>query len=280
MKNTWTYLVISLCFALILLFLFDACKKDDEGNNNGNTPASYLLKITDALEEYLEITFTYNNQNQLIRMDAREDDYKDYITMQYNAHGNVVRIDYYDEDGTLAVYQTFEYNSGKVTKGYEHSGSSAVYDYNYNADGMLESIDVVFAKSVAIISNTTKNYYGLLSSRLVNTGTNKRSINAIIGFQWSNGSVIKESWSSGGTLLESYDYTYDNKVNPYKQFNFPVPLIGGAYAKTISSNNFTKEVWFSVINGDSETTTITYQYNSKGYPISMDDEYHMKYRCD
>ncbi len=283
MKNTWTYTVISICFALTLLFLFDACKKDSDQNNNGNTPSCYILRLTDNLEEYLLITFSYNNQNQLIRMDATEDEYHKYKTMQYDDNGNVIRVDYYDDEGSLTAYQTFEYNNGKVTKGYEHSNSSAVYEYKYNADGMLGSIDVSFGKSVAAISNTiTKDYAGLLSSRLLNTGTNKRSINAIIGFQWSNGSIVKESWMSGETMLESYDYTYDNKTNPYKQFKFPVPLVGGAYAKTLSSNNFIKEVRYSAINGDSQTTTATYQYNSKGYPtsISEDDEYRMEYRCN
>ena len=106
-------------------------------------------------------------------------------------------------------------------------------------------------------------------------------LSAIIKFQWnSSGSVAKELWISGETLLESYDYTYDNKINPFKQLNFPVPIIGGSFSRTISSNNFTQEIWYSPIYGDSDTTTVTYQYNSSAYPISMDDEYRIEYLCN
>lgn len=272
--------MISICFALTLIFLFNACKKDDDGNNDDN-PSCYILRLTDNPDGYIDIKFTYNNQNQLTRMDVREDDYEDYKTMQYDDNGNVARIDYYDEDGSLAAYQTFEYNNGKVSKGHEHSNNSAEYDYSYNSDGMLESITLFSSKSVSRTSdNSTKNCIGLLSSRLLEAGADTKLLSALIEFRWTGSSITKESWTSGGTLLESYDYTYDNKINPFKQFNFPVPIIGGTYAKTLSSNNFTKEVWYSAINDDSQTTTATYQYNSNNYPTSRDGDYRMEYRCN
>ena len=281
MKNTRIYTTISLCIALALVFLFDACKKDDDNGNNGNSPSCYILSLTDEFEEYINITFSYNN-NQLIRIDATEDGFHDYKTMQYDGNGNIVRIDYFEDDGTLFGYQTFEYSNGKVTKGYEHTNNDAVYDFKYNANGLLESVSLSSSKSASTIHNTiTQNYDGLMASRLFNKGADTKRLSAIIEFQWnSNGSVTKEIWMSGGTLLESYDYTYDNETNPYHQFKFPVPIIGGAYAKTISSNNFIKEIWYSAINEDSQTTTATYQYNSDGYPTFWDAGYRMKYRCD
>lgn len=279
-----------ICFALILLFLFNACRKDSDQNNNGNEPSCYILRLVDDPEEFLELKFTYNNPDQLTRMDSREDDYHDYISMQYDNSRNVVRIDYYDDDGDLFGHQTFEYNNGKVTKGYEHTNNDAVYDYNYNANGLLESISLSSVRSLSSINNAnTYNNDGLLSSRLLNAGVfmnnNTPRLGAIINFQWnSSGSITKESWLSGETLLESYDYTYDNKINSFKQFNFPVLIITGAYARTFSSNNFTKEVWYSVLNGESETTTVTYQYNGNCYPASIvfdgSDKYRMEYRCE
>jgi hypothetical protein len=109
--------------------------------------------------------------------------------------------------------------------------------------------------------------------------------NASIVFQWINDkNVLKETWKHGDAVLESYDFTYDNKRNPFLVHACPVPLLAGSYGMFISYNNRTVESWYSEGNGETEVSNISYEYNAQGFPVVMtfdgSDKYRISYKCD
>lgn len=293
MKKITASLTYIFFFLTIFIVVCLSCKKDsnDEENNIPNIPSSekcYVLRLTSGA---IDFKFTYNDQYQLVKITAFESGYTDYSEIQHDASGNIIRIEYYDGSYNMYACQDFEYQDGKVIKGYENSNNEYDLIYIYDANGLLKSIDIIpiALKGNIIPKNKFSNVLiGYLFSEVYNDKglvlKGDRSSQGKILFEWNDNNLSKESWeSSQGSLLMRYQYTsYDNYRNAFKEINYPVRIVGGPYSITISANNFT-HFTYTDYNGDSETTNMQYNYNELGYPLTMsfvgDETYMLEYLC-
>jgi len=292
-----TYInLFAILLGILIVFSSSSCKKNDENNDNNipdpGTEQCYILKLASHPISFLiEFKFQYNDQFQVIRIDGTETGHHDYLTVEYDINGNIIRIENYNDDDIMTAHQTFEYTNGLLTKGYEYSNNDYEYIYNYNNEGLLASIEISFASSSKGNGNIEKmlndNLIGaFFSQNTIQNSSKDPNFVGSITFQWSNNkNVTKEIWTSGGgTVLQGNDHaSYDNKKNSMKMLNFPVRVVGGAYALTISTNNFTQVTSYSA-GGSSVSADVVYTYNDQDYPELMtyvgQAAYKMEYLCE
>lgn len=244
-------------FILSAIILF-SCSNSEE-NQSQTTPPDPNSKLLIAIKEvdgYNQFsTFNYNN-NSLTKMNYGE--MADEFTSGY-----------------MEVYQV-GYTNGKISK-IAHNG-----DYsNTNPDDFSYSYDLNTYSGLEIISYTNNNsilYKSIYRDYEFNLNNQQQVVNILENskladeFILSNNQVVKQIHY--GSEKDEYTFIYDNKINPsfelYKKYGVlnsyvasPLPGHAQIYYNFLS-NNPTK-----IYKNSSLTYTLSYQYDTENYPISI-----------
>lgn len=228
------------CSAFLLIL--SSCSSDSD-DNPSNTDDNILVSKT--IETYandgstVTTNYTYSGKKIL-----RETD-DDGVYQEYTYTGNLItKIEYYDVD-VLEETEIFAYNSSSQLvshvrlEHFDDLGHRETFEYNPN--GTVSSIS----------------YIGDLSSQDELQG------NSIIYFE--NGEVSKVEEYDADTLTGTRLYTYDTKVNPFKN------IIGFDKIQFVENeaigihHNITSD---SYDNFGITTYTTTYTYNENNFPLT------------
>lgn len=233
------------------LFL-SSCSNNDESvgtTDPGTEPQMLLTKITTVYydnptnPETTVSTIEYNSQRQITKVSfgGRSSTY------EYDTSGKPVKTNYYKADGSLEYYSTYTYNGEQLEK------TSAIYtnpDYN---------------RTITYTYNNGK----VTSSTLFQSASNPITDT----YTYSSENISSEIHESGGIIPAiKREYSYDNKSNPFINFNKHLKtMMGGAY--TLSLNNYTTEkISYKTSSGtwvQNQINTYEIQYNSAQIPTQV-----------
>lgn len=244
----------TILFSIIILSIYN-CKKDSN-NNQSNNLGCRIKTISNG-----PIFHTFYDNNGLLEKVRFIEGDTVFKVYQYNSINKIIKINTFGNDLLdLKYYETFEYDGfGKLTKGYEFDKSNnlkGTYSFSYNNQNQLIKLNVSTSK-----------------------------INAYAEFIYLNNVIVSEIWkTSTGTIYTKYDFVWDNKINPFKQYNFPIRLFS-TITETISEHNCIKLTEFNSYpppNGQTNVTNYSYQYNTNGYPtlITGDENVLIEYNCN
>lgn len=245
---------------LIAFVVLSACAKEDpEPVYTHNSGLLYQYKFND--EYYYE--YTYNDLNQI----AEEKSKWHYIRHNY-LKGRLVSSDYYYDPNiissssdavSLAMNRKEWVNPKNTVKDNTNT-------YSYDSDGRIiksENKNWIIEFSYDTKNRITRQtfYYDNVRS-----GYNDFSYD-------DNGNVIKKLnyliLANGNAELQTTtEYEFDNKKNPYKAFNTLITP-----GENTNTNNITRETYTIHFEVDPfiqkvQTTKNSYEYNSKGFPVS------------
>lgn len=245
--------------AIILLAIFiSSCQKeitftttDPEATPDAMITRS-VIKEGDSL---LFLTYVYDSQKRLVSViDSNNNDHqRSQLHFVYNAQGRFDSVAYIG--APVPISYLFLYNSkGQIVQRrepYTSSNPNPIRNkYGYDAAGRL-------------IADSIINYWSNEAFR-------------VYSYSWDNNGNITESKTfdnNNGSfqLVQSRQFLYDNKPNPYYSIGKVLYFLGermngGEYLLT--RNNLTKKTF---ANG--EYLTYTYQYNSNGFPKSYTEIY-------
>jgi YD repeat-containing protein len=198
-------------------------------------PAPVICYLTDYTEvngsyNYSEV-LTYNDMNKVIMIAVTvAGSPTDVYTYTYGANGNLATANF---PGGETVSYTFDGQNRLVLRTTAPSGETSTYSYNASGQNILRVYNDPSCASCGFTYTYT----------YPNTTTHNYSQLHYV--------------SAGGSSF-TLTFEYDDHPNPYK------PVL---YSSTGSDNNVTKQV-FTDDAGTSSTTTITYTYNDKGYPLT------------
>lgn len=217
-----------LPLVLMVLYLLAGCLKKKD-------PAPVICYLTAfsqiaGTNSYYE-TYIYDDQNRVIMITAlTSGSSPEVYEYTYGPDGNLAEANF--GGGVTATY-TFDGQNRLILRTVSPSGATTTYTYN------------------AAGQNTVRNYTDPTCSSCGYTYT----------YLYPNTSSHNYSQLQGtlgsGTIF-TVTFEYDDHPNPYKNL---------LYSSTGTTNNVTKEVFTSSTVGPTTTTT-TYTYNDRGYPLS------------
>lgn len=203
-------------------------------------PTTVLVKkiiYTPAGSPSETANFFYNG-NKLVKI---TDGSSEYTTITYTGD-LITSIQHYDDTNTLIASEHFTYNGSNklVTNLYKDliSNDASKETYVYNADGTI----------------SVSKYSGDITTQTNYDGYYK--------MYFQNREVVKEeNYDSTGNLIETTDYTFDGKNNPFKnivgwpQLQYSQSQMGGAYQNVIQNN------------GTFEIFSNSYTYDANNFPL-------------
>ena len=246
MKN---YLFLGLMSSAVF---FSSCSSNDD-NEGTHTPSGSRILLSKVTTVYYDNpgkpqtsiqNMEYNNQGELIKTWSESGSSKFEYT-----NGKPSKATYYMANGTLEYYSVFNYNGDQLSniKGiYTNPDSNSTITFSYNTNGQLTSSTLCQSPDCfhPMVNTYTYNGDNISSETSETIGT---------GF---------------GTKIV---YSYDDKLNPYTNFNKYLKfMMGGAY--TVSKNNYLTEKISSKNNGiweQNQNRTSTIQYNNSGLPVQV-----------
>ena len=190
----------------------------------------YLTSYTDSSSSFTYTeTLQYDDKNRVISTISTSNGLPlETTTFVYGADGNLSTADF--GGGTTATF-LFDGDNRMIKRTLAPGGATNVN--TYNAAGQHIS--------------------------LVSTNPDCPTCGYTITYSYPN--TTTHNYSTAIAVGSTYTYTtvyeFDSHPNPYK------PVL---YSSTGTDNNITKEI--KTTNGISETTTSTYTYNDKGYPLT------------
>lgn len=255
-----------IIFILLTIVLFSCSNSgDNQSQTTPPEPNSKLLTAIKEVEGYFQFsTFNYN-KNSLIKMNYGE--MADKFTSGY-----------------MEVHQV-GYTNGKISR-IAHNGDYSNtnpddFSYNYNLDTYGSDTASNPTSGLEIISYTNNNsilYKSIYRNYEFNLNNQQQVVNILENskladeFILSNNQVVKQIHY--GSEKDEYTFVYDNKINPsfelYKKYGVlnsyvssPLPGHAKIYYNFLS-NNPTK-----IYKNSSLTYTLSYQYDTENYPISV-----------
>ena len=260
--------LISLCLLFITIIL--SCKKDEPSSSiTALTTSGNLLSqvITDnqPSSEYL-----YNSTNLI----SDEKSKIDLTLYKYNDKNQLVSTDYYANYNILSADLTIAASAlsqtGWVTASSANKAGTVAYEYN-SSDQLIKSTYTPSAGS----SQYSEFSYDANNRVTMQSLYWDSKITGYVEYTYDgNGNLTKENLynlsSAGvGELSTTTVYEFDNKQNPYKSVSkLMIPGIN------TNQNNIVKEsltiyVKSGQTSDDQSVTQNTYEYNDKGYPVSL-----------
>lgn len=219
----------------LLLGILTSCSSDSDSDNNQINDNYKVSKIVYPNDQYvMDFLYNYNSEycNQILYGGTN------YL-INYNYENNQL-IDSYRNDNH---YEYFYQNDNivEITIKYGWSGLvSEKYIYTYNASNQISKVENYFNQNGALTFTSFVNYF------YDSNGNNYR----------------RDTYSSDSTLLYYQVFTFDNKNNPFKNFEPKISLM--EYYPF--GNNVTSISHFSANGTLNEITTYTHQYNSNEFP--------------
>jgi len=258
--------VLILTIILESIFFFSSCKKENNDKpleDNNDKPITenvlYLSKV--KMNGKLSFAYIYDD-NKLVQ-----------------------RANYYDFNGTIWYYITYEYTSNqKIYKShvYDYAGKSiGLYVYDYNDQNYMIRYTSYSSDNATTLSGYITYQYNELNQIAkisVYTSTNLMLYYNI--FEYNNGSVVKSTYYDGDVLKATVNYTYDNKISPIKYLS-NTAIDYGPHNQTeisssdiISNGGIVNDIGIVKLNFTNSSaplsftfTTSVYRYNDDNYPI-------------
>jgi hypothetical protein len=253
-------------FLLISGLLFQiSCKKDKSGDDSSGSCYITTLAV---------MQFAYTPANKIeyvLAYDFSRYPMDTIITYKYNSSTGRLAVIQYDPGSSSIDFDSILYDgTGRVAfcKSYQNGTLSGTATYKYNSSNQIIEV-------------------GLSGYMIKKYSSRAPLISATVTFEYdANGNVRKEILYSGSQIIESYEYEYDKKRNPYHEWNLPEGFGTFNFSKLISKNNYVKEIYFYDYSNETTTTSVTYTYNSRGYPTLMtfkdesgEETYGAQYNC-
>jgi hypothetical protein len=235
---------------ILLIIVFNGCKKDDPESPTPAVTACQLGKITyPTVDISLEYKYNAGRVTQIIFTESGN---PEVFPVTYDNGGRLTMVDIatynYDAAGRL-VKETL-----KTTPGFFYGYESRTFEYN--ASGQLVKCSYFQYSSNGTVPKGQIFFYETYEY------DNRNNIAKLSHYD-SDG----EQFSKSGEIL----YEYDDKMNPFQGHPglFDIGLLLGSEnannAVVFSKNNITK------ITFSGKTNTTTYKYNSKNYPVSTEN---------
>lgn len=251
---------IFLCSIVTLLaipVIISSCATDDEGpdptlactvqsitvdgsrinvsfDSEGNLSAIDFWVGTDSA---MSLTYTYSS-GQIDRIDATEDGSTvGYGLPQYTG-SNITGLDFYDTDDILRESYEYSYSGSNVSefRSYAYCDGNEYYIgrnvYSYDSQGNLTLNELYID----------------------------------IGAALAAGFCAAPDQGSSPIFLGSVEYTYDENSNPLLGYYVPIDV---EQYELSSPNNVVQRVFRDLTGAVTETQTLTYSYNTEGYPASV-----------
>ena len=223
---------------ILTSFLILSCSNDDSSSESSNTNGTRMVKGVATFNNGTTQTSRYYYEGNHLVKTVQND-----ITNVFIYSGeNIIKVENYTNANTLSSTTFCDYNAqGKLAKIYGTSLNGQPYSfvYNYNTDN----------------STTIVKYNGAeTTENIVNTGT----------IYINDGEIIKKVMTKPNGETATYDYTYDDKNNPRK--NYPAYYAIFQYSDWGSGVTGNQHNCITVSN-EGGGYNYQYEYNSDGYPI-------------
>ncbi len=222
----------TLSMAAIALFMMTAsCSGDDSSDSNPSTETVLIKKTISTDEEGYEITSNYvYSGTKILNMTDTEDQKVSFIYTE----DLITRMDYY-EDEILVQQDIFEYNENGQLSSY------LMLLFEGPSQGEYGRKSVYTYNTDGTITDTV----------FIGNHESQPTQAAVYTITIENGNVVDNGVST---------YTYDNKHNPRHNIT-GMTALNIVHADGL--NNMTSETLGTQIH-----TTVSYDYNEAGYPIS------------
>jgi hypothetical protein len=260
-------------FCLLFVAIIFSCKKEEIYNNGTpGTPGSNALLISKVMTDgQTSYEYVYNDSNLVIQEKSKFD----IAVHHYNAKGLLASTVHYGNDDILSsdltVAQTALNSQVMVTPENGKKGGIITYEYNDNA----QLVKTIYTNPSATSSEYSQFTYG--NNNMINRQT-MYWVNTATGYidysYDSKGNLTKEALynlpaTGAAELITTTEYVFDNELNPYKASS--KLLIPGIYTNQNNIVKVTNTINLSASNGSDnvQTTDMTYEYNSQGYPVSI-----------
>jgi hypothetical protein len=218
-----------LFYLLSITFLIlQSCSSDNQDNSSNSSDNILLKKIVVSGQS---INFTYNG-NKIIKIVYPQGSYSYYL-ITYTGD-QITRTEGFDNNNQPLNHDVFIYSNNLLVQQKVYSDINTLektHNFTYNSN---------------------------------NTITKTSNNSSIVYDLDNNGNITKCRNYFNNSLQSTYNYSYDNKNNPFKNVTGFNPLIFGPNLTlwSMSTNN--------VINQTgSASFSNNHQYNSQLYPISV-----------
>lgn len=242
-----------LFFLLASAVFVMSCSSDDDQIGNDENPQTenvYLKKLTNT---------SLVNSNGEIETSV--------IEFEYNSDKKISKLI------TQSGYTEFQYTDGKLVSYANYSGA------NENSSGVLVYHNDILTHSIAqdaeYFFRIDYNYSsdGKLIKATQCSGTEPcTSSNTYTEYVYEGANVVKiiNSNNFGGSpSTTTYNYTYDDKKNPFSNYSLPTRiLMESAFGGALSMNNYIQQTDYANANVIYNNT-----YNSEGYITIQDGKY-------
>lgn len=258
-------LKIVACFLATALFVI-SCNKDSKNDpcsdnslirkvragefDNQQITYNSHCQVTEYLERIFFKRYFYNGSNQLVKVETAIAGDPLSCFLQTGASGEST-VD--PRKAKPALYSLFEYDaSGKIHKKTD----------GYYADGVAKS-------STYRIYEYQDNKISCIRVYTSNDILNQRYVFTYTGENLTHTDYYVTNTGDTEHLFTTYDYTFDDRFNPYILF-----AIEGDPGKYTNVNNILSETVKYYSNGvvsSTNTNDYAYEYNAAGYPSKMNN---------
>lgn len=248
---------------LFIAILFASCSKDSSSNTNPVILTPKLKRVTyttvgTRIADILEVEYDANNRVTILY--SRHEDSSFTPIKIVNKSTN-----YYFYNGS----SNYPYKDSIYDVDILGNGRSYINNFTYNAQNNL-----LKEESIAIIKEYEYNSNWMIKKRYdFFTGT--YNLNSIDSFQFdTNGKIITSRTHHVSSSIDTFSYTYDNKLNPFATLN--ISKIPTYYSGVISfdeslrslNNVLTYTGKYGNPTSLIENEILTYVYDTNGYPIN------------
>lgn len=248
---------------LALIPLLQSCSKDDDTTTTGPFVNAKKCIITHIDGVFFNGSFTlnflYNAQKQIIRTGLPGDDLSkvSYFLVKYNAAGQISKI--------------LNVNNGWAV-------DTAYKTYEYNVDGLVARVSSYFPTGPtgpSALENVVKyEYTNRKLTKVEDFGkdTTFATHRSVYSYPSAN-TVLEESYgrpNGSSAFTKNYTKTFilDDKKNPRLLLGVLADYYGYNSLQRFE-NNILSVTRKDLSTGNSDILTISYQYNSEGFPVSF-----------
>lgn len=258
----------NILLVLLAVVVFGGCSKDEGANNNSKTNGSLLAKITHSDKSYNEFEYLPNTNKIHKITEVKESGYKSIDTYYYEndlivkielregiynnyPYGHIEDRLFHYEGGKMIRFESFDYQNfadfqNKKINGY------FLQEYEYQSDGTIVS------KEYSKFQDKAIEYIGSETNKILNDNV-----------------VEIKKYSKSNQLISTINIEYDSSKNPYSSISgYLSTLI--VYDSQFSGKNNPKK-WTIVNHQDTkvpiEVATMSFVYNSMGYPSEITSKY-------
>lgn len=272
------YKIIAFCLLLVTIML--SCKKEEmiADQTIGKTNVPLLVKV--LTDNKTSNEFIYNDSNMI----SQEQSKFDLAMYHYNATGKLSSSEYYGNDDILSsdiqVSQNALNSQSLINTQTGKKGGNVVYEYASNGQLIKTSYSQTTSGSTEYSEFNYDSNDRIAKQTMFLDNTATGYINYTYDY---SGNLVKETLyalvaNGPDELITTTQYEFDDQANPFKPVSkLMIPGIN------TNQNNIIKETCTlnSAVATGSDNIRITqneYEYNDKGYPLSMNGNVQFIYK--